>query len=198
MRAAHCSGALLPETRVVTRRKRGGRPTSRPPVCTVWCGFAHCECASGATRASTGSLAASERHPMGASGTGRRVGVGAERRRQGGSGGRSRRWRERGKAAGVATGEPATGSDPGEWSCSDDESPEAAVSAEPSRLRPKRVTGAAVGAEHRSGGRSRSCYPSRPWPESRKIDRPEVSPEAAGPLGKRLRRFRRSQRVSMN
>ena len=45
-------------------------------------------------------------------------------------GGRSRRRWERGKAGGVATGEPATGSDPGEWSRSGDESPEMAVSAE--------------------------------------------------------------------
>jgi hypothetical protein len=45
------------------------------------------------------------------------------------SGGRSRQRSQRGKAAGVATGEPATGSDLGEWSCSDDESAEAADSA---------------------------------------------------------------------
>lgn len=104
--------------------------------------------------------------PHGPSGTGRRASAGAKRRRQAGSGGRSRCRRERGKDAGVATGEHATGSDPGEWSCSDDESPEAAVSAEPSRLRPQRMAGAEVGAEHRSSGRSRSCYPSWPWPAS--------------------------------
>lgn len=102
------------------------------------------------------SPAALERHSLARAGPG---GTEARERSAGeraGSGGRSRRQRERGKAAGVATGEPATGSDPGEWSCLDDESPEAAVSAEPSRLRPQRQAGAEVGAEHRSAVRSRS------------------------------------------
>jgi hypothetical protein len=59
---------------------------------------------------------------------------------------RSRRRWERGKAAGVANG-ACDESDPGEWSFSDDESPEAAVSAEPSRLRPQRMDGGRNGAE---------------------------------------------------
>ncbi len=121
------------------------------------------------------------------SGNGRRGGFWSGVQVTGRRGGRSRRGRERGKAAGVATGEPATGSDPGEWSCSDDESPEAAVSAEPSRLRPQRVAGAAVGAEHRSGGRSRSCYPSRPWPASGRCGVPPLEwggRDAVRPRGK--------------
>src|SRR5690606_32596399 len=76
----------------------------------------------------------SRRLAPGSSGTELRIRAGAERRRQAGveegvgAGGR-------GKAAGVAIGEPATGSDPGGWSCSDDESPEASVSADGLRQR---------------------------------------------------------------
>ena len=52
------------------------------------------------------------------------------------------------------------GCDPGEWSCSDDESPEAAVSAKPSRLRLQRTPAPERQSPHRNAG----CIRSRTLP----------------------------------
>jgi hypothetical protein len=136
------------------------------------CGFARRNRASGATRASTASPAASERiqnargaatltssSPFDLSGRVRRVGAGAEWRRQAVSRGRSRRRWQRGKADGVATGACDRG-DPGEWSCSDGESPETAVSAR-TQPSPTAANGREpeLKREHRSGESARSRYP---------------------------------------
>lgn len=99
---------------------------------------------------------------LGSSGTGRRAGVGAERRRQAGSGERSQRRRERGKATGVASGEPATGSDPGNG-CARTTNPPA-------------VTASADGARQHGDGVVKRCETA--WSKAIGEDRRMPAPRA--------------------